>query len=63
MMISKYFAGIAALDCEGPLTKNDNALELSQHFIPDGERLFTQLSRYDDILAFMVKRKGYCLFD
>ena len=55
----KKIAGPVALDCEGPLTKNDNALELSQHFIPDGEMLFTQLSRYDDILAFMVKRPGY----
>lgn len=50
---------LIAIDCEGPLTKNDNALELSRHFIPDGERLFTQLSRYDDILAYMLKRPGY----
>lgn len=50
---------LVAIDCEGPLTKNDNALELSRHFIPNGERLFTQLSRYDDILAFMIKRPGY----
>lgn len=50
---------LVAVDCEGPLTKNDNALELSMHFIPKGERLFTQLSRYDDILAFMLKRPGY----
>ncbi|MGA1796494.1 MAG: hypothetical protein ACMUIL_11615 [bacterium] len=51
--------GLVAIDCEGPLTKNDNALELATHFIPRGDRLFTQLSRYDDILAFMVKRPGY----
>ena len=51
--------GLVAIDCEGPLTKNDNALELSSHFILGGERLFTQLSRYDDILADMVKRPGY----
>lgn len=51
--------GLVAIDCEGPLTKNDNALELSRHFLPNGERLFTQLSRYDDILASIVKRPGY----
>jgi energy-converting hydrogenase A subunit R len=55
----KHFNGLIAIDCEGPLTKNDNALELSRYFIPDGERLFTQLSRYDDILAAIVKRPGY----
>jgi energy-converting hydrogenase A subunit R len=56
---SKKIKGLVAIDCEGPLTKNDNALELSKHFLPDGERLFTQLSRYDDILASMIKRPGY----
>ncbi|MGA1842112.1 MAG: hypothetical protein ACMUIU_15945 [bacterium] len=56
---SKKIRGLVAIDCEGPLTKNDNALELSKNFLPDGERLFTQLSRYDDILASMVKRPGY----
>jgi energy-converting hydrogenase A subunit R len=50
---------LVAIDCEGPLTRNDNALELSRHFIPHGDILFTQLSRYDDILAFMIKRPGY----
>lgn len=55
----KKIRGLVAIDCEGPLTKNDNALELSKHFLPDGERLFTQLSRYDDILASMIKRPGY----
>ena len=46
-------------DCEGPISKNDNAFELTKHFIPEGEHFFTQLSRYDDILAYVAKRKGY----
>jgi len=46
-------------DCEGPISKNDNALELASKFIPDGERLFTLISRYDDVLAEIVKREGY----
>lgn len=51
----KYFF----TDCEGPLTKNDNAYELTAHFLPQGEKLFRQLSVYDDILAYLVKKPGY----
>jgi len=46
-------------DCEGPISKNDNAFELASRFIPEGTRLFTLISRYDDVLADIVKRKGY----
>jgi energy-converting hydrogenase A subunit R len=47
------------IDCEGPLTKNDNALEISEYFVPQGERFFSLISRYDDFLADVAKRKGY----
>jgi energy-converting hydrogenase A subunit R len=50
---------IFVTDCEGPISKNDNAFELSCHFIPEGEKFFTQISRYDDVLADVVKRDGY----
>lgn len=46
-------------DCEGPISKNDNAFELTDHFIPDGARLFTLISRYDDVLADIIKREAY----
>jgi energy-converting hydrogenase A subunit R len=46
-------------DCEGPISKNDNAYELTSHFIPDGSRLFTLISKYDDVLADVVKRPNY----
>ena len=46
-------------DCEGPISKNDNAFELASRFIPDGERFFTLISRYDDIQADIIKRPGY----
>ncbi len=46
-------------DCEGPISKNDNAFELTCQFIPEGEKFFTQISRYDDILADIVKRDDY----
>jgi energy-converting hydrogenase A subunit R len=46
-------------DCEGPLSINDNAFELSGKYINDGERFFQIISRYDDILADEIKRPGY----
>jgi energy-converting hydrogenase A subunit R len=46
-------------DCEGPISKNDNAYELTSHFVPNGSRLFTLISKYDDVLADIVKRHGY----
>jgi len=46
-------------DCEGPISKNDNAFELTSRFVPDGDKLFTVVSRYDDVLAEVVRKTGY----
>lgn len=46
-------------DCEGPISRNDNAYELTEHFIPDGDRFFALISKYDDVQADVVKRRGY----
>ena len=46
-------------DCEGPISKNDNAFELTSNFIPNGAKLFTVISRYDDVLADILKRLDY----
>jgi energy-converting hydrogenase A subunit R len=46
-------------DCEGPISKNDNAFELTAHFIPDGDRFFANVSKYDDVLADVVKKEDY----
>jgi len=46
-------------DCEGPICLNDNALELAQHFIPDGAVFYTQVSRYDDYLVEIARKPGY----
>ena len=46
-------------DCEGPISKNDNAQELSAHFIPKGEAFFALISKYDDFLADVMKKPGY----
>jgi energy-converting hydrogenase A subunit R len=46
-------------DCEGPVTKNDNAAELAEAFIPNGAAFFGKISLYDDYLAEVVKKPGY----
>jgi energy-converting hydrogenase A subunit R len=46
-------------DCEGPISKNDNAFELAAHFIPDGDKLFSNISKYDDVLADSLRKPGY----
>jgi energy-converting hydrogenase A subunit R len=46
-------------DCEGPISKNDNAFEITHEFVPDGDKLFSVLSKYDDIQADVVKRLDY----
>lgn len=48
-----------AFDCEGPLTLNDNAFEYCQAIVPQGDRFFKQISRFDDYLADIKKRPGY----
>ena len=46
-------------DCEGPLTLNDNAYEISANIIENGGELFKILSLYDDYLADIVRKEGY----
>lgn len=50
---------IFVTDCEGPVSINDNAFELAGHFIEDGEKFFQIVSKYDDILADVIKKPGY----
>ncbi len=47
------------IDCEGPITQNDNAFELCREFVPDGGKFFSLISKYDDFLADVEKRPGY----
>lgn len=46
-------------DCEGPISKNDIAFEITSHYIPDGDKLFTVISGYDDVLADVLRRPNY----
>jgi energy-converting hydrogenase A subunit R len=46
-------------DCEGPISKNDNAFEITKNFIPQGAKLFNLISKYDDVRADILKIPGY----
>ena len=46
-------------DCEGPISKNDNAFELASNFIQNGDKLFANISKYDDVLADVLRKPGY----
>ena len=46
-------------DCEGPISKNDNAFELAVNLVPDGGSFFSLISKYDDVLADIVQKPGY----
>jgi energy-converting hydrogenase A subunit R len=46
-------------DCEGPVSLNDNAMELAAAFIPNGVDFFGKISRYDDYLVDIVHKPGY----
>ncbi len=46
-------------DCEGPITKNDNAFELAESYIDNGDRFFSLISKYDDVLVDIVKKPNY----
>jgi energy-converting hydrogenase A subunit R len=46
-------------DCEGPISKNDNAFELAENFIPNGSALFANISKYDDVLVDVLQKPCY----
>ncbi|QJA06742.1 hypothetical protein FVE67_08035 [Thermosulfurimonas marina] len=50
---------LLALDCEGPVTLNDNAYEFTAALLPQGGEFFARISRYDDYLADVERRPGY----
>ena len=50
---------IFVTDCEGPISKNDNAFELTSSLVPDGDSFFALVSKYDDVLADVVRKPGY----
>jgi energy-converting hydrogenase A subunit R len=51
--------GVFVSDCEGPISKNDNAYEIAANFMPNGDKIFCNISKYDDILADVFNKSGY----
>jgi len=45
-------------DLEGPVTKNENVLELCDHFIEKGQKFFSIVSAYEDFLSNVLRRQG-----
>ncbi len=46
-------------DWEGPWVTADHAFDIMRHGIEGGDRLFTNISAYDDYLAYVVNKKDY----
>ncbi len=46
-------------DCEGPITLNDNAFEFCKYLMPEGDKFFVKISKFDDYLAEIKKKPGY----
>ncbi len=46
-------------DCEGPVSRNDNAYEIADAFLREGGRLFSLLSKFDDYLGDIEKVEGH----
>ncbi len=46
-------------DCEGPLTINDNAAEMAEAFLPEGDLFFSKVSLYDDYLSEIAHKENY----
>ncbi len=48
-------------DCEGPVAKNDIAYELAAYFLPEGDRIFDTIQKYDYVHAAFPRRLDYKL--
>jgi energy-converting hydrogenase A subunit R len=57
--LSAYEGKQFITDLDGPVTRNENTREICEHFIERGGRLFSVLSRYDLVLAQVLRRQGY----
>jgi len=51
-------------NCEGPISKNNNAKDLLAHFVPEGKRIYDILVSYSYITAYITrKNKNYKFAD
>lgn len=57
--MGKTSGRVFVTDCEGPITKNDNAAEMAEAFLPHGSEFFSKVSLYDDYLAEIAHKSDY----
>jgi len=57
--ISTHEKTIVLSDWEGPWVTADYAYDIMKAVVPNGDRLFSAISEYDDYLAYVKKKKGY----
>ncbi|MGD1061598.1 MAG: hypothetical protein ABR879_09105, partial [Methanomassiliicoccales archaeon] len=50
-------------DLEGPVTRNNYALDLCERYIEHGREFFFLIERYEDVLAEVLHRSGYKIGD
>ena len=44
-------------NCEGTISKNNNALDLAKHFVPEGDRIFNAINKYCFTNAHFLHKK------
>ncbi|OPY31199.1 MAG: hypothetical protein A4E32_01649 [Methanomassiliicoccales archaeon PtaU1.Bin124] len=54
-----YDGKVIISQCEGPVTKNDTVREICAAFIPNGDRFYQVISRYDDALTNVIRKEGF----
>ena len=59
MSASKAKKKLIVSDWEGPWVVADFAYDIMNALVPDGDRLFSSISEYDDYLAYIRKKRGY----
>ena len=54
-----YDGKVIISQCEGPVTRNDTLKELCTAFIPNGDRFYQVINRYDDALSTVIRKEGF----
>lgn len=57
--VSTHQKTVVVSDWEGPWATADYAYDIMRAVVPNGDRLFSAISEYDDYLAYIQKKRGY----